>query len=39
MMRRLGWVDRHLPHMLRNFPFNALLHDMRRRQRRGRPLV
>jgi uncharacterized protein (DUF2236 family) len=39
MMRRLGWVDRHLPTVVRNFPFNALLHDMRRRQRRGRPLV
>ena len=39
MMRRLSWLDRHLPDRVRNFPFNTLLWDMRRRQRRGKPLV
>jgi uncharacterized protein (DUF2236 family) len=39
MMRRLGRIDRRLPQPIRNMPFNVLLRDMRRRQRRGRPLV
>jgi uncharacterized protein (DUF2236 family) len=39
MMHRLGRVDRRLPNVVRNFPFNALLWDMRRRRRAGKPLV
>lgn len=39
MVRRLAAIDRHLPRPIRNFPFNALLWDMRRRVRRGTPLV
>ena len=39
MLRRAGRVERALPTALRIFPFNALLADLRRRLRRGRPLV
>jgi uncharacterized protein (DUF2236 family) len=39
MMRRAGRIDRALPTSLRIFPFNALLGDLRRRIRRGSPLV
>ena len=38
-MRRVGRIDRALPTSLRIFPFNALLADLRRRLRQGRPLV
>lgn len=38
-LRRLGAVERRLPTRLRLFPFNALLWDLRRRLRRGLPLV
>jgi uncharacterized protein (DUF2236 family) len=38
-VRRLGRIDRSLPDMVRLFPFNALLWDMRRRHRKGIPLV
>jgi uncharacterized protein (DUF2236 family) len=36
---RLARVERLLPRPLRLFPFNWLLHDMRRRHRKGIPLV
>ena len=39
LMLRVGKVNAALPRPLRVFPFNALLRDMRRRQRRGQPLV
>ena len=39
ILRRAGRLERHLPRAVRLFPFNALLRDMRRRERRGRPLV
>lgn len=39
MLRRAGRVERALPTAVRIFPFNALLADLRRRLRRGRPLV
>ena len=39
MMRRTGRVERALPTPVRIFPFNALLGDLRRRIRRGSPLV
>jgi hypothetical protein len=32
-------MDRRMPTSLKVLPFSALLWDMRRRQRRGRPLV
>ncbi|MCU1599902.1 MAG: hypothetical protein JWO22_611 [Frankiales bacterium] len=38
-LARIGWLDRHLPEPLRLFPFNWLLWDMRRRHRKGIPLV
>ena len=38
-LRRLATVDRALPRPVRLFPFNWLLHDMRRRHRKGIPLV
>ena len=38
-LRRLGRVEDLLPTGVRIFPFNALLWDMRRRVRAGRPLV
>ena len=38
-LRRLGAIDRRLPRAVRLFPFNALLWDMRRRHRKGIPLV
>jgi uncharacterized protein (DUF2236 family) len=38
-MRIIGAVSRRLPQVLRLFPFNAYLWDMRRRVRTGRPLV
>ena len=39
LIRRLGRIDRRMPEPVRIFPFNVLLRDMRRRQRKGRPLV
>ena len=39
VVRRVGRVERRLPVVVRAFPFNVLLADMRRRQRRGKPLV
>ncbi|WP_188987339.1 oxygenase MpaB family protein [Saccharopolyspora thermophila] len=39
LMSVLGVVVRALPGVLRRFPFNALLWDVRRRIRTGRPLV
>jgi uncharacterized protein (DUF2236 family) len=39
LLRRVGRFERRLPLAARNFPFNVLLWDMRRRLRRGRPLV
>lgn len=39
LLRRLGRIDRRMPLAIRNLPFNVLLRDMRRRQRRGTPLV
>jgi uncharacterized protein (DUF2236 family) len=38
-LRRLGALEDRLPMAVRLFPFNALLWDMRRRRRAGRPLV
>jgi uncharacterized protein (DUF2236 family) len=38
-MRRLGAFERRLPVTARNFPFNVLLWDMRRRVRKGIALV
>jgi uncharacterized protein (DUF2236 family) len=39
ILHRLGGVERHLPVAVRSFGFTALLWDMRRRVRTGRPLV
>lgn len=39
VLRRLGAVERRLPAPVRLFPFNVLLWDLRRRMRRGLPLV
>lgn len=39
LLQRLGNFERRLPQVVRNFPFNALLWDMRRRRRTGKPLV
>jgi uncharacterized protein (DUF2236 family) len=39
LLRRLGAVSRRLPRHVRLFPFNLLLLDLRRRIRRGLPLV
>ncbi|MFC6343813.1 oxygenase MpaB family protein, partial [Nocardioides hankookensis] len=39
LMERTGRRQRALPVSVRIFPFNALLLDLRRRLRRGRPLV
>jgi uncharacterized protein (DUF2236 family) len=39
LMRRVGAVERRLPVPVLNFPFNALLLDVRRRMRRGIALV
>jgi uncharacterized protein (DUF2236 family) len=39
MMRTIGTIVRHQPKVLREFPFNYYLRDMRKRQRTGRPLV
>lgn len=39
LLRILGTVERRLPRVLRNFPFNLWLADMRLRRRFGRPLV
>jgi uncharacterized protein (DUF2236 family) len=39
MIKAIAVVVRWLPAPLRLFPFNALLWDMRRRARAGRPLV
>jgi uncharacterized protein (DUF2236 family) len=38
-LRRLGQIDRKLSTSLKILPFSALLWDMRRRQRKGAPLV
>lgn len=38
-MRRAGRIERMLPDSWRAWPFRALLDDMRRRQRKGKPLV
>jgi uncharacterized protein (DUF2236 family) len=35
----IGFVTRHLPRVLREFPFNLCLWDLRRRLRRGSPIV
>ncbi|HEX7353609.1 MAG TPA: oxygenase MpaB family protein [Mycobacteriales bacterium] len=39
LLRVAGRIDRLTPRLVAEFPFNALLADMRRRRRRGRPLV
>lgn len=39
LLRRAGAVQRCLPGMLRRFPFNLLLWDLRIRIRLGRPLA
>lgn len=39
LLRTLGAVERRLPRVLRIFPFNLWLGDMRLRRRLGRPLV
>ncbi|WP_408895775.1 oxygenase MpaB family protein [Nocardioides sp. R1-1] len=39
LLRTLGGVERRLPRVLRTFPFNLWLADMRLRRRLGRPLV
>ena len=39
LLQRLGAFERRLPQVVRNFPFNVLLWDMRRRRRAGKPLV
>lgn len=39
LMRATGRVSERMPRVIRNFPFNATLADMRRRQRRGKPLI
>jgi uncharacterized protein (DUF2236 family) len=39
LMRQIGAVSGRLPAVIRRFPFNYYLWDMRRRVRRGRPLV
>ncbi|MFI7526355.1 oxygenase MpaB family protein [Nocardia salmonicida] len=39
LMRTTGNVTGRLPRPLRNFPFNVTLADMRRRHRRGKPLI
>ena len=39
LLSRMGRFERRLPRVVRNFPFNALLWDMRRRRRAGKPLV
>jgi uncharacterized protein (DUF2236 family) len=39
LLARMGRFERRLPRVVRNFPFNALLWDMRRRRRAGKPLV
>ncbi|MCI2418851.1 oxygenase MpaB family protein [Saccharopolyspora sp. K220] len=39
LMSVLGAIARRLPPVLRRFPFNLVLHDLRRRIKTGRPLV
>jgi uncharacterized protein (DUF2236 family) len=39
MIRAIALVNRVMPRSLRRFPFNAVLWDLRRRIRKGRPLV
>jgi uncharacterized protein (DUF2236 family) len=39
LMRSLGWLLDQLPRTLRQFPLNYYLWDLRRRLRRGQPLV
>ncbi|WP_435769480.1 oxygenase MpaB family protein [Nocardioides sp. SYSU DS0651] len=39
LLRVLGAVERRMPRVLRTFPFNFYLRDMRLRRRLGRPLV
>lgn len=39
VLKAVAALDRMTPQPVRSFPFNVLLHDMRRRLRQGRPLV
>ena len=39
LMRAIGFVAVHSPRVIREFPYNACLWDLRRRIRTGRPLV
>ena len=39
LLRTVGWVSRGMPGVVRRFPFNFFLWDMRRRVRRGTRLV
>ncbi|MFD3592034.1 oxygenase MpaB family protein [Nocardia sp. NPDC058640] len=39
LLRATGLLWGRTPRIIRNFPFNATLADMRRRRRRGRPLI
>ncbi|MFF2088216.1 oxygenase MpaB family protein [Nocardia sp. NPDC058176] len=39
LMRATGAVSGRMPRVIRNFPFNLTLADMRRRHRKGKPLI
>ncbi len=39
LMKIVGFVTRHSPRILREFPFNFYMRDFRRRVRKGKPLV
>ncbi|MEV6059131.1 oxygenase MpaB family protein [Nocardia asteroides] len=39
LMRTGGRISARMPRVIRNFPFNVTLADMRRRQRTGKPLI
>ncbi|WP_410870512.1 oxygenase MpaB family protein [Nocardia sp. A7] len=39
LMRTTGEITGRMPRVIRNFPFNVTLADMRRRHRRGKPLI
>lgn len=39
LIAALATVNRYLPRVIRQFPFNVLLHDLDRRIKKGRPLV
>lgn len=39
LMKVVGFVTRHSPRILREFPFNFYMRDFRRRLRKGKPLV